>query len=78
MLYTDILKAHWSNPGAPEHRDHSTFALLGHVPDIKQIEEAVGWMAQFLHCIQAVIQVFEELKATDFVLEISTKPEMQL
>lgn len=74
MLYTDILKAHWSNPGASEHRDHLTFALVGHVPDIKQI----GWMGQSLHSIQAVIQVFEELKATDFVLEISTKPEMQL
>ena len=49
------------------------------LPDIKQIEEnVVGWAGQSLDIIQAAIQFFEALKATVFVLQIFTKPEIQL
>ena len=63
-----------------EHRHHLISILIGNLlPDIKQIEEnVVGWAGQSLDIIQAATQFFEALKATVFVLQIFTKPEIQL
>lgn len=80
MLYLNFVKHAALSPETPEHTNHLISILIGNLlPDIKQIEEnVVGWAGQSLDIIQAAIQFFEALKATVFVLQIFTKPEIQL
>lgn len=80
MLYLNFVKHAALSTETPEHRNHLISILIGNLlPDIKQIEEnVVGWAGQSLDIIQAATQFFEALKATVFVLQIFTKPEIQL